>query len=210
MTTPTVFLVDDDAAARSALAFLFRTRGVATREFESGTAFVQWASALTEAQRRVPCCVVLDVRMPGLSGLQVFEFFHQQKLVDVWPVIFLTGHGDVPMAVEALKNGAFDFFEKPLADNKLVDRATVALETSQARLGEIRTAEQIQLMVQSLTEREQTVMQMICAGRLNKVIADDLGISMRTVEVHRARIFTKMGVRGAVELSNLLRPFTGS
>jgi two-component system, LuxR family, response regulator DctR len=205
MNGPTVLLIDDDAAARSALAFLFRSRQINTSEFDSGTAFVQWASALTAEHRTHACCVILDVRMPGLSGLQVFEFLQKQEWTDTWPVIFLTGHGDVPMAVEALKNGAFDFFEKPLADNKLVDRTLVALQTSHARLVQNRSSAQIQLLVDSLTDRERTVMQMICEGRLNKVIADDLGISMRTVEVHRARLFTKMGVRSAVELSNLLR-----
>jgi two-component system, LuxR family, response regulator DctR len=205
MSIPTVLLVDDDAEARAALAFLFRTRQIHTREFDSGTALVNWASKLVEAERAFVCCTVLDVRMPGLSGLQVFDFLQQEKLVDAWPVIFLTGHGDVPMAVEALKNGAFDFFEKPLTDNKLVDRVIAALNTSAARLEQTRSVAQIHLLVASLTERERTVMDMICAGRLNKVIADDLGISMRTVEVHRARIFNKMGVRSAVELSNLLR-----
>jgi two-component system, LuxR family, response regulator DctR len=205
MIPPTVLLVDDDAEARAALAFLFRSREINTQEFESGTTFVQWASALRDEARLRTCCTVLDVRMPGLSGLQVFDFMQNENLVDAWPVIFLTGHGDVPMAVEALKNGAFDFFEKPLADNKLVDRAIAALDTSQARLVQTRSSAQVKLLIESLTDREQTVMDMICAGRLNKVIADDLGISMRTVEVHRARVFTKMGVRSAVELSNLLR-----
>jgi two-component system response regulator DctR len=149
--------------------------------------------------------VLLDVRMPGTSGLALFDRLIERGLTERLPVIFLTGHGDVPTAVAAVKRGAFDFVEKPFSDNALVDRVEQALASSadaiRKRWQQMRTAQSLG----DLTEREREVMQRVIDGLANKVIADQLDISVRTVEVHRARVFEKMSVRSAVELANLLR-----
>jgi two-component system response regulator DctR len=149
--------------------------------------------------------MLLDVRMPGTSGLVLFERLIERKLLHAMPVIFLTGHGDVPTAVAAVKRGAFDFVEKPFADNALVDRIERALtESAQAILAR-RDANAVARRLAELTERERDVMRLVVEGRPNKLIADELDISVRTVEVHRARVFEKMEVRSAVELANALR-----
>jgi two-component system, LuxR family, response regulator DctR len=197
----TVFIVDDDEALRDALRMLLRSRGLQTELFSSGESFLESISLLSDCTGTL----LLDVRMPGISGIQVFD-----ELLSVFgrapvPVIFLTGHADVPMAVESLKKGAFDFFEKPFDNNKLLDRLGVALRQSAEMRQTQRGERDVKQALAALTEREREVMKLIVAGRLNKVIADELAISMRTVEVHRSRIFSKMGVRSAVELANLLK-----
>jgi two-component system response regulator DctR len=196
MSGATAHIVDDDPAVRDALQWLLNSRGVPSQTWESANEF------LTFANRTLSGCLLLDVRMPGMSGIELFD--RLQALHCRIPVIFLTGHGDVPMAVKALKDGAFDFIEKPYDDNALVDKVLAGIAHDNKR--SVRESE-IQLLEQKrgqLTQREQEVMQMILAGKLNKVIADELGIAMRTVEVHRSRIFEKMNVRSAVELSQLL------
>jgi two-component system response regulator DctR len=140
--------------------------------------------------------------MPGMSGIELFD--RLQTLNCRLPVIFLTGHGDVPMAVQALKDGAFDFVEKPYDDNALVDKVVDALAQDAKRSAREVSVNSVRNRLTQLTLREQEVMQQILAGRLNKVIADELGIAMRTVEVHRSHIFEKMEVRSAVELSQML------
>ena len=152
-----------------------------------------------------PCCLLLDVRMPGLSGLEVFDLLAARALVDVVPVIFLTGHADVPTAVHMVKRGAFDFCEKPFSDNALVDRIEEALKQSAQVLATLREKGRLQTRLDELTERERDVMRLVAKGLPNKLIADQLVISVRTVEVHRARVFDKMEVKSAVELANLLR-----
>jgi two-component system response regulator DctR len=147
-------------------------------------------------------CLLLDVRMPGMSGIELFD--RLRALNCRLPVIFLTGHGDVPMAVQALKDGAFDFIEKPYDDNALVDKVLAALEHDTKRCAREKSLREVQHRLEQLTQREQEVMHQILAGKLNKVIADELGIAMRTVEVHRSHIFEKMQVRSAVELSQVL------
>ena len=194
-------IVDDDQVARDALRWLLKSRDIASEIFSSGPEFLDWLESQADLNA---ACIVLDVRMPGMSGIEVFDAMVSRRLHDYLPVIMLTGHGDVPMAVEALKKGAYDFFEKPFTDNVLVDRIAQGIEVSRLRVSEGRNSAQTQSRLESLTDRERGVMQLIIAGRLNKIIADELGISMRTVEVHHARIFAKMGVRSAVELSNLL------
>jgi two-component system, LuxR family, response regulator DctR len=154
---------------------------------------------------RSPSCLLLDVRMPGMSGLMLFDRLVQLGLLKVMPVIFLTGHGDVPTAVAAVKQGAFDFVEKPFADNALVDRVEQALMHSAQALGAQRVVVSVARRLSELTDRERDVMRLVIAGRPNKLIADELDISVRTVEVHRARVFEKMDVKSAVELSNVLR-----
>ena len=152
-----------------------------------------------------PSCLLLDVRMPGMSGLALFDLLVERGLTRVLPVIFLTGHGDVPTAVAAVKRGAFDFVEKPFSDNALVDRVEQALVSSGEQLEAARSTSRLAKGLAELTEREREVMQLVVEGKPNKLVADALGISVRTVEVHRARVFDKMNVKSAVELANLLR-----
>jgi two-component system, LuxR family, response regulator DctR len=143
--------------------------------------------------------------MPGLSGLALFEQLIERQLLDVLPVIFLTGHADVPTAVDAVKRGAFDFCEKPFSDNALVDRIEQALERSAQTQAALQSKRSLQQNLAELTERERDVMRLVVEGLPNKLIADQLDISVRTVEVHRARVFDKMAVKSAVELANLMR-----
>ena len=198
-----VHLIDDDASVREALAWLLRSRGLLSIEHASADDFLaHWQAS---KRGREPSCLLLDVRMPGTSGLALFDLWVAKKLTHECPVIFLSGHADVPTAVDAVKRGAFDFCEKPFSDNALVDRIEQALMHSKQHLEQNRQLEQQQQRLQDLTEREHEVMQRVVQGMPNKLIADQLGISVRTVEVHRARVFEKMGVKSAVELSNLVR-----
>ena len=206
---PTVYLVDDEDVVRDVLAWLLRSRRLLSEAFASAEAFESHLDALTAPERPAwpagPTCLVLDVRMPGTSGLVLFERLIERRLLDGLPVIFLTGHGDVPTAVAAVKRGAFDFVEKPFADNALVDRIEQALAKSTAAILKRREADAVARRLSELTERERDVMRLVIEGRPNKLIADELDISVRTVEVHRARVFEMMDVRSAVELANVLR-----
>jgi two-component system response regulator DctR len=199
----TVFIVDDDASVREALAWLLRSRRLLSETYSGGEAFESMLqSGFVPAQ---PCCLLLDVRMPGLSGLELFDKLAARGLVEAMPVIFLTGHADVPTAVDMVKRGAFDFCEKPFSDNALVDRIEQAIKRSAAVLALQRDKRQLESRLQELTDRERDVMRLVVEGLPNKLIADQLDISVRTVEVHRARVFEKMEVKSAVELANLLR-----
>ena len=213
MLTPqdaTVYIVDDDASVREGMAWLLRTRRLLGVPFESAEHFLTelaqqargWGPQGLPSQ---PACILLDVRMPGMSGLALFEQLLAKGLAGAWPVIFLTGHADVPTAVDSVKRGAFDFCEKPFSDNALVDRVEQALALSRQRLDERQQRQLLEQRLQDLTERERNVMQLVARGLPNKLIADQLNISVRTVEVHRARVFDKMEVKSAVELANLLR-----
>ena len=199
----TVYIVDDDASVREALAWLLRSRRLLSESFATADSFV--ALLDKTAAPAQPCCLLLDVRMPGMSGLALFEQIAARGLADVLPVIFLTGHADVPTAVDMVKRGAFDFCEKPFSDNALVDRIEQALERSRAVLAARRAKGAVQARLAELTDRERDVMRLVVEGLPNKLIADQLDISVRTVEVHRARVFDKMDVKSAVELANLLR-----
>lgn len=198
-----IFVVDDDASVREAFAWLLRSRRLTSEVFDSAEAFQCQLKGQAVLER--PSCLLLDVRMPGLSGLALFDWLIERQLHLAMPVIFLTGHADVPTAVDAVKRGAFDFCEKPFSDNALVDRVEQALLQSQAFLKARREAALVRQRQTELTERERDVMRLVVAGLPNKLIADRLGISVRTVEVHRARVFDKMEVKSAVELANLLR-----
>ncbi len=202
---PTVYLVDDEDVVRDALAWLLRSRRLLSEGFASAEAFEALIDARGAGWPASPACVLLDVRMPVTSGLVLFERLIERGLLDVLPVIFLTGHGDVPTAVSAVKRGAFDFVEKPFADNALVDRVEQALMRSAGTLEARHAREGVRRCLDDLTEREREVMRLVVDGRPNKLIADALDISVRTVEVHRARVFDKMAVKSAVELANLLR-----
>ena len=199
----TVYIVDDDQSVREALAWLLRTRRLSSEVFDSAEAFDALVSKGFVV--REPSCVLLDVRMAGLSGLGLFEKLINYGLLPTLPVIFLTGHADVPTAVAAVKQGAFDFCEKPFSDNALVDRIEQALTLSAAALARLGESSGFHARLGSLTEREKTVMQLVMSGLPNKLVADQLDISVRTVEVHRAKVFDKMGVKSAVELANLMR-----
>lgn len=202
---PVVYLVDDEDVVRDALAWLLRSRRLLSEGFASAEAFEAHLAARTAPWPGSPSCLVLDVRMPGTSGLVLFERLAERGLLPTLPVIFLTGHGDVPTAVAAVKRGAFDFVEKPFSNNALVDRVELALQASAQALQQRRERDTVARALAELTEREREVMQRVIDGRPNKLIADELQISVRTVEVHRARVFDKMRVKSAVELSNLLR-----
>ena len=203
ITNATVYIVDDDASVREALAWLLRSRRLPSESFDSAEAFD--AMLQKRPPQRQPCCLLLDVRMPGMSGLALFDVLAARGDLATMPVIFLTGHADVPTAVDTVKRGAFDFCEKPFSDNALVDRVVQALEVSGQAIRRRREKTLIQRALAELTDREREVMARVIAGLANKVIADELDISVRTVEVHRARMFEKMNVRSAVELANLLR-----
>lgn len=202
---PMVYLVDDEDVVREALAWLLRSRRLLSEGHASAEAF----EAMLDAQRppwpTAPSCLLLDVRMPGTSGLVLFERLVERGLLKLLPVVFLTGHGDVPTAVAAVKRGAFDFVEKPFSDNALVDRVEQALAVSAEAIHARRAQAALRQALAELTEREREVMQLVIEGRPNKLIAEALQISVRTVEVHRARVFEKMQVKSAVELANLLR-----
>lgn len=199
----TVFIVDDDASVRAGLAWLLRSRGLPSRAFDGAPAF----EAMLEAEFRQThaCCLLLDVRMPVMSGLALFERLVERDLCQAMPVIFLTGHADLPTAVDAVKRGAFDFCAKPVSDNALVDRIEAALAQSALVLRQRVQRQAICRLLASLTEREQAVMRLMLDGLPNKLIAEQLKISVRTVEVHRARVFDKMKVKSAVELANALQ-----
>jgi two-component system, LuxR family, response regulator DctR len=196
MSTSLAYLVDDDDAIRDALAWLLNSRGIASRAWPSAEA------CLADYDVSMRGCMVLDIRMPGMGGPELFDRLLERGCR--LPAIFLTGHGDVPLAVQAIKKGAFDFIEKPFNDNELVDRvlAAIQLDSDQHQLD--TSTELAAARLSALSSREREVMELILAGKYNKVIADELGIAMRTVEVHRARVFEKMGVKSAVELAQLL------
>jgi two-component system response regulator DctR len=198
-----VFIVDDDASVREALAWLLRSRRLPSQSYDSAEAFLRMVENGFVPDR--PCCLLLDVRMPGMSGLALFERLIERGLHLAMPVIFLTGHADVPTAVSSVKRGAFDFCEKPFSDNALVDRVEQALAQSASIVNAQQLQDRLRQRLGELTEREQAVMQLVVEGLPNKRIADQLDISVRTVEVHRARVFDKMEVKSAVELANLLR-----
>lgn len=197
MSRAVVHVVDDDGAIRDALAWLLGSRGLAASTWPSAEAF------LAGHDPALPGCLVLDVRMGGMSGVELFDALAARG--STLPVIFLTGHGDVPLAVAALKKGAFDFVEKPFNDNQLVDLVLEALRRDEARRSEHAAEAGLAARLEQLTGREREVMAGVLKGLPNKAIADGLGLAMRTVEVHRARLFEKMGVRSAVELAQLLR-----
>lgn len=195
--TPLALIIDDDDAIRDALAWLLKSRGVPSRSWPSGEAF------LADYSPALRGCLILDIRMGGMSGTELFDELLARQCP--LPVIFLTGHGDIPLAVSTLKQGAFDFVEKPFNDNELVDRVLRAMEADALREAARASSAEVEARAAQLTSREREVMELIVEGLFNKVIADRLGIAVRTVEVHRARVFEKMGVRSAVELVQVLR-----
>lgn len=189
---PTVYIVDDDDGMRRALSVLMTTVG-----FEP-TAFAKPDEFLAKYDPNRPSCVVLDVRMPGMSGLEVQQ--HLNRSGAMLPVILVTGHGDIPMAVQAMKDGAFDFLQKPFRDQDLLDRINGALKLDAENRANVLKHADLKQRAESLTPREREVMAFVVDGKANKVIAIDLGLSERTVEIHRANVMEKMGARSVAHL----------
>jgi len=189
---PTVYIVDDDEAVRSSLRLLLKSVAVPVILFSSAQEFLE------AYQPDAPGCVLLDVRMPGMSGLELQEQLNYRGAVI--PVVFITGHGDVPMAVEAMRHGAFDFLQKPFRDQDLIDRVQKAFAKDAANRQQFSELERVRERFASLTGREREVLALVTSGKANKVIAADLGVSPRTVEIHRARVMEKMEVRSLAQL----------
>ncbi len=189
---PIIFVVDDDEAVRLSTEMLIRSMGLRVESFESAAEFLE------DFDPQQPGCIILDIRMPGMSGLELQE--HLNEIQATIPVIFVTGHGDVPMAVKAMKAGAIDFIQKPFRDQELIDRVHAALDhdTDERQESEVRAT--IQEYVDLLTTRELEVMGLVVDGRANKEIAFDLGLSPRTVEIHRARVMSKMSAESLPDL----------
>ncbi len=195
-TSPTVFLVDDDPSVRRALARLIKSAGYQVQTFGSAREFLDRKPDATE-----PVCLVLDIRMPGLSGI---DLQHELKLTNlVLPIIFITGHGDIPTTVKAMKAGAVDFLPKPVRDVDLLRAIEQALARARREGAERKELQDIQRRIDNLTAREREVMSLVIKGWLNKQIAVELGIVEKTIKVHRARVMDKMQVDSVAELVRL-------
>jgi FixJ family two-component response regulator len=193
----TVYLIDDDEGVRDALSMLFGTAGLSVQSFDSGLKFLE-----SRVQCSPPCCLVLDVRMPGMSGLAVQETLVKRGVTP--PIIFISGYGDIPMAVEAVKKGAYDFIEKPFDDYHLLCQVLNAIEHSAGAAPQpvhaaVSTAERLAV----LTEREREVLDRVLQGRSSRQIGEELFISSKTVDFHRARVMQKLGVRSTAQLFHL-------
>jgi FixJ family two-component response regulator len=195
-STPTIYVVDDDEAVRNSLRFLLRSVELPTRTLASAQEFL---SVYDPSQ---PGCLVLDVRMPGMNGLELQQELNRRGAVI--PVIFITGHGDVPMAVEAMQHGAFDFLQKPFHDQDLIDRLQKALAKDARTRSTLKSHDEIKTRLESLTPREREVLELMVRGKPNKIMAADLGVSQRTVEIHRARVMEKCA---ATSLAHLVRMY---
>jgi len=184
--------VDDDEAVRGALRLLMKSVGHEAKTFDSGNKFLATCSS------GVSGCLILDIRMPGMSGLELQKNL-QQRGVNI-PIIFITGHGDVPMAVQAMKRGAMEFLQKPFREQDLVDLVNQALEKNEQSHELALQRMEIEPRIAKLTARERQIMDMIVQGKANKVIAIELGVSQRTVETHRTRIMRKMQAKSLAQL----------
>ena len=192
---PDIYVVDDDDGMRRALDTLLSTVGYRTAVYSRPSEF------LANFKPDTAGCLVLDIRMPDMSGLELQQ--HLNKSGSMLPVIFITGHGDVPMAVQAMKEGAFEFIQKPFRDQDLLDRINHALKLDAENRSTVARRTEVQHRLESLTPRERQVMDMVVDGAANKVIAIDLNLSERTVEIHRAKVMEKMGARSVAHLVKL-------
>jgi two-component system, LuxR family, response regulator FixJ len=192
---PIVYVIDDDDGMRRALSLLLSTVGYKTLVFASPSDFLAHFDPDTHG------CLVLDIRMPGMSGLELQQ--HLNRTGSMLPVIFITGHGDVPMAVQAMKEGAFEFIQKPFRDQDLLDRINHALQQDAESRNNLARRADVVRRLETLTPRERQVMDMVVDGSANKVIAIDLNLSERTVEIHRAKVMEKMGARSVAHLVKL-------
>ena len=192
----TVFVVDDDEAVRTSLRLLLKSVGLPVETFASAQEF------LDQFDPDRAGCLVLDIRMPGMSGLELQQHLNDRH--SIMPVVFITGHGDVPMAVEAMQAGAVDFIQKPFRDQDLIDRINRALEKDREMRSELRERDEIRRRMSQLTPREREVLELVTQGKANKVIAGDLNVSQRTVEIHRARVMEKMGANSLAHLVRMV------
>ncbi|GHD44383.1 Two-component response regulator, FixJ family, consists of REC and HTH domains [Marinobacter persicus] len=192
----TVYVVEDDEAVRDSLELLLKSDGKPVQTYESANAF------LKDYSDQMAGCIVLDIRMPGMDGMEL-----QKKLNDkhsILPIIFVTGHGDVPMAVDAMKEGAVDFIQKPYREEALLEKIEAALEQDREQRKTLDEKQEIIRRVKSLTPREREIMDRMIAGQANKVIAIELEISQRTVEIHRSRVMHKMGTHSLAHLVRMV------
>jgi two-component system, LuxR family, response regulator FixJ len=192
---PIVTVIDDDAAARSSLRLLLKSLGLSAIAYDSAASF------LASYDPQQPGCLLVDIRMPGMSGLELQQVLNQRG--NLTPIIFVTGHGDVPMAVEAMQHGAFDFLQKPFRDQELLDRVQRAMANDRSVREQLRGDETTRRRLESLTAREHDVLELVAAGSPNKVIAHKLGISQRTVEIHRSRVMEKMNADSLAKLVHM-------
>lgn len=194
--TPTVYIVDDDNGVRSSIRILMKSVGLPAKTFASAQEFLDAYQAVQGG------CVVLDIRMPGMSGMELQQELNRRGAVI--PVIFITGHGDVPMAVEAMRHGAFDFLQKPFRDQDLIDRVQQALQRDLETRQGLKEHGRIRARLASLTPRERQVLDLLIAGQANKAMAHELGLSQRTVEIHRAHVMEKMAARSIAQLVRMV------
>jgi FixJ family two-component response regulator len=192
----TVFIVDDDEGARNSLRFLLKSVGLPAATFDSAQEF------LAGYMPHQSGCLVLDVRMPGMSGLELQQELNRRGAVI--PVVFVTGHGDVPMAVEAIQQGAFDFVQKPYREQELLDRIQRALVKDRESRKALQERDRIRARLATLTPREREVMHLMTLGKPNKVMAAELGLSQRTVEIHRAHVMEKSGATSVAQLVRMV------
>jgi FixJ family two-component response regulator len=193
---PTVFVVDDDEAVRGSLKLLLKSLGLPVMTFPSAPEF------LAAYRPEQAGCLILDIRMPGMSGLELQQQLNVRGAVI--PVVFISGHGDIPMAVEAMQHGAFDFLQKPVRDQDLIDRVQKAMERDAVSRDQLRELGHIRERLNSLTAREREVLGLMTLGKQNKVMAGELGVSQRTVEIHRARVMEKMEARSLAQLVRMM------
>jgi FixJ family two-component response regulator len=193
---PTVHIVDDDNGVRTSIRVLMKSVGLPAIAYSSAQEFLAGYNPVMAG------CVVLDIRMPGMSGMELQEALNERGAVI--PVIFVTGHGDVPMAVEAMRHGAFDFLQKPFRDQDLIDRVQQALARDAETREELKQHSRIRARIATLTPREKEVLDLLTVGKANKMMAQDLGLSQRTVEIHRAHVMEKMGAKSVAQLVRMV------
>jgi FixJ family two-component response regulator len=192
----TVFIVDDDVGVRSSIRALLKSVGLPSTPLASAREFLE---CFDPSQ---PGCLILDIRMPGMSGLELQQELNRRGAIV--PVIFITGHGDVPMAVEAMQHGAFDFLQKPFRDQDLIDRVQRGLARDQDNRIALQEHARIRARLEALTPREHEVLELLRQGKPNKVMAADLGLSQRTVEIHRSHVMEKMGANSIAQLMRMV------
>jgi FixJ family two-component response regulator len=193
---PTVFVVDDDEAVRTSLKLLLKSVGRSVVDYASASDY------LAAYQFERPGCLVLDIRMPGMSGLELQNQLNARGAIV--PVIFISGHADVPMAVEAVQHGAFDFLQKPFRDQDLIDRVQAALTRDAANRRQLAELQGLRQRLESLTAREREVLNLVTQGKANKLMAAELAVSQRTVEIHRAHVMEKMAAKSLAQLVRMM------